>query len=87
MKREEITKNVYDFLDNTIYKSWTWEKLTPNEKNKFNNAVEFLLDQKIVIGTKLQQESIIQGVYHAFLAGVGYTDFNWREEDEDNPNF
>ena len=87
MKQEEVKQNIYDFLENVIWKSWVWEKFTQNEKDKFNDLVGALLEQNIVIGNKEQQRAIINGAYKAFLCGLGYNGFCWRSEDEDNPEF
>ena len=70
---------VNDFLE-MIYESWTYNRLTEDEKYRFDKAVTFCTEIGDVKGTWKQRWSIMQMVYEAFLDGVGYDGPNWREE-------
>ena len=74
---------IQKFNEMTI-KSWTYEKLTPEEKEQWkmtifnNNMVE-----KALKGTESQKYHILHTIYKAFLMGCGYDNFNWRCSEEE----
>lgn len=80
---EKIKENAKkDFIE-MIKKSWTYEKLTKEEKD--NLAIVFFEDvrlEKALKGSYNHRWDILQIVYSSFLKGCGYTDFNWREENK-----
>ena len=39
--RKDLENVVYDFFDEVISKSWTWERLTDDEKERFKNRIDF----------------------------------------------
>lgn len=73
---EDKEKAQQEFMKMTE-KSWTWEKMTEEERKRFETAVE----RAVLIGTFTQRWRHLNDMYFAFLMGVGYTDFNWREEE------
>ena len=62
-----------------IKESWTWEKLTEEEKTNFEKSVLWSLEQKIIVGNYKQRYMILHALYHTFLNGVGYTNEKWRD--------
>ena len=62
-----------------IVKSWTWAKLTDDEKNKFGDELNTAGIQKIISGTYRQRWGILSALYSMFLDGCGYNGCNWRE--------
>ena len=60
-----------EFYD-MIIKSWTWAKLTEDEKAACNNAFHFVLSQGVLKGTYQQRYMILHSVYNAFLDGCGF---------------
>ena len=71
------------YIEEHIKKSWTWERLTPEERKRFD-AVN--IDR--IKGSKKQRLEAICAIYTAFLAGVGYDSPTWREPVlETVPNF
>lgn len=64
---------------NMIIKSWTWAKLTNEEKNKFGDELNKEVTQKIISGTYKQRVAILSALYSMFLEGCGYNGGNWRD--------
>lgn len=62
-----------------IIKSWTWAKLTNDEKNKFGDELNKEIIQKIISGTYRQRWKILNALYAMFLEGCGYNGGIWRE--------
>ena len=62
-----------------IIKSWTWAKLTNEEKNKFRAELNKGITQKIISGTYRQRLAILNALYSMFLDGCGYNGGNWRD--------
>lgn len=60
-------------------KSWTFAKLTQAEKEKCIDALYFPNEQGMLKGTFRQRWDILNAVYNAYLAGLGYVGVNWRE--------
>ena len=69
-----------------IQKSWTWHRLTESERVSCMDAFYFAENQNILKGNFNQRWMILQAIYNAFLCGIGYTPFNWREK-EPEPSF
>lgn len=62
-----------------IMNSWTWARLTEEEKDLFIDDV-LLVHDSIVKGTARQRWSILNALYHTYLVGLGYRDtMTWRE--------
>lgn len=73
-----------DFLE-TIKKSWTYEKLTEEEKGKLH---QILLDYRTtdnIKGNYQQRWNALNALYFAFLTALDYTPTGWRENDEEVP--
>ena len=68
-----------DFMD-MIRNSWTYERMTGDEKRRLAKAFEWV-ECCGLVGTYKQRFAILYIAYNAFLQGIGYTDFNWREPD------
>jgi hypothetical protein len=62
-----------------IIKSWTWRKLTDDEKNRFGDELNDESTQKTISGTYKQRWESLNALYSMFLKGCGYTDYTWRE--------
>ena len=74
--RKDLENVVYDFFDE-VSKSWTWERLTDDEKERFKNCIYF----SGIKGTARQRVEMLNMVYAAFLQGVGYEPIGWRESE------
>lgn len=64
-----------DYFRNVIKKSWTWNRLTEEERQRFINNSDI---EKISGSDKMKVEWF-NSLYHAFLLGLGYYPVNWRE--------
>ena len=78
MKNKE--EAVKDFCT-MIWQSWTYARLTPEERSRF---FELLTTERFkkyrIIGTYKQRLEALQGYYEMFLAGCGYKPTGWRGE-------
>ena len=76
-----------DFKIN-ICKSWTWERLTTNERGRVLKALEEC--EHTAIRTKYtykERFEIFHAVYRSFLMALDYTPNGWRETDPNAPKF
>ena len=62
-----------------IVKSWTWEKLTNDERNKFWDELNKGTTKKIISGTYKQRWEVLNALYSMFLEGCGYNGRSWRD--------
>jgi hypothetical protein len=74
---------VENYFQNVIKKSWTWQKLTQEEQQRFIDMDVF---DKIK-GTDKQRIEWLNTIYTAFLSALDYKPIGWREEDEEIPKF
>ena len=80
MKHSNAVEN---YFQNIIKKSWTWQKLTQEEQQRFINMDVF---DKIK-GTDKQRVEWLNTIYTAFLSALEYKPIGWRETTEDIPMF
>ena len=73
---------VENHFQNVIKQSWTWDRLTEEERQRFINMNVF---DKIK-GTDKQRVEWLSTIYSAFLIGIGYEPIGWRETEE-TPKF
>lgn len=71
-------ENAFNHMMYVFSVSWTWERLTLEERESFKAAAEAA--RHIIRGTYSQRCEILNEIYRAFLFGVGYTGVNWRGE-------
>lgn len=74
-----------DFLEMTRH-SWTYQRMTEEEKSRCEKALRnaALLD---IVGSYSHRYGALNGVYYAFLLGIGYTGALWREPHPENVPF
>ena len=77
MKNKEEAKK--DFVEMTK-KSWTYEKMTEEEKIRWDDLVSENSVEKALKGDYLVRWRILQAMYSAYLKGIGYTGFLWRDK-------
>ena len=68
----------YDFCE-MVRNSWTYEKMSDYERSRCWEAIYFATSHGLVKGCYKVRFGILQAVYNAFLIGIGYSDFNWRD--------
>ena len=76
-KQNEKENAISDYFENITKKSWTWGRMTSNEQERLTEFVNKWKD-KFKGTAKARQEQFCM-VYDAFLAGLGYSGFQWRE--------
>lgn len=70
---------VENYFQNVIKKSWTWEKLTEEEQDRFINMTVF--DR--IKGNDQTRVEWLYTIYHTFLCALGYKPIGWRETEEE----
>ena len=76
---------VENYFQNVIKKSWTWDKLTEEERQRF---IDMNVFDKIK-GAKKTRIEWLHTIYTSFLCALGYKPFRWRatEEEKEMPQF
>ena len=88
MNNTKIKENAYTDWFEMIFNSWTWERLTDDEKTTFTNRMDGWCNYRgLLIGTYKQRWEILNEMYNIYLLGIGYNSSNWRENTEENPKF
>lgn len=75
MKKEEALINFIEMIQN----SWTYARMTKEEKTRLLELLNHPCIVDSLKGTFIQRWASLQAIYHAFLQGLGYDNFNWRE--------
>ena len=76
MKNKE---QVFDDFIKMICNSWTYGKMTKEEKETCLNVLSSYRTIHDIKGTYIQRWKALNTVYYAFIMGLGYSDFTWRE--------
>ena len=76
MKDKNLAKQEYLEM---IKQSWTWAKLTEQEKEKFSELLEHPCSAVVIRGNYDQRWEACEALYHTYLEGLGYTPLDWRE--------
>ena len=70
------------YFQNVIKNSWTWQRLTEEEKQRF---VDLDIIFSEIKGKKDTREQWLFTIYAGFLAGCGYDSFRWIDrKDKEN---
>lgn len=81
MKYSPVVEN---YFQNIIKNSWTWAKLTEEERQRFIDMNVF--DR--IKGNDITRIEWFNTIYHSFLVGLNYKTIGWREDDvEEIPLF
>ncbi len=65
---------VEDYIESVIKNSWTWQKLTEEERRRFINLKVFSL----IKGNEKTRISWVNTIYDAYLAALDYKPSGWR---------
>ena len=76
MKDKELAQQ--EWLD-MISKSWTWAKLTVEERAKFVALFAHPCSNVVIKGSYEQRWEACEALYHAFLEALNYDPLHWRE--------
>lgn len=63
-------------------RSWTFARMTQKERERCMDAFLWASEQGLLKGNFMARWNTMQAIYNAFLAGLGYTAFGWREPDK-----
>ena len=74
---------VENYFQNIIKKSWTWEKLTNEERKRFIDMDVF---DKIK-GNDQTRIEWLNTIYQSFLAALDFKPIGWREMEKDITQF
>ena len=79
MEKTLKKENVLNDFILMIKESWTYARLTEEEKEKL---LQILLDdvriEKALKGAYNQRWAVLQAIYSTFLTAIGYNGFEWR---------
>ena len=75
---KKYSNAVEDYFQNVIKNSWTWEKLTEGERERFINMN--VLDR--IKGNDKTRIEWLNTIYTAFLNALGYKPIGWKETEE-----
>lgn len=71
-----------------VYNSWTYDRMTENERGRLESAIDFADRQGMVKGAFDTRWKVLHAIYNAFLEGIGCNSPTWREPNpEEVPNF
>ena len=76
MKDKNLAKQEYLEM---IKQSWTWAKLTEQEREKFSELLEHPCSAVVIKGNYDQRWEACEALYHTYLEGLGYKPLEWRE--------
>ena len=76
MKNKELSYN--DFI-NMIVKSWTFERLSYDEKNRAIDALRHAFDTGAITGNYKHRFEILHAVYYSYLLALDYKPVGWRD--------
>ena len=76
---------VEKYFHNVIEKSWTWSRLTEDEKQRFINMNVF----ERIRGDEQTKKEWLCTIYESYIEALGYKPIGWREteEEKDVPRF
>lgn len=75
MKRQSTSTAVPDYIETVIKKSWTWARLTEEERKRFLSMEVF--DE--IKGNDRTRIEWLHTIYNAYLTALGYKPIGWRE--------
>lgn len=79
---KKIKENVWYDYSKMVEKSWTFNKMTKEEQETWDKIIRSEQAKREIKGTYIQRWNTLNFVYSAFLAGLGYNGFNWREKEQ-----
>lgn len=80
-RKNKIINIIYNRMK-VFENSWTFNKLSREEKEKFYHIFTSDEIKNSLTGTEKQIIQALNVIYSAFLTGVGYNGYNWRETEK-----
>ena len=75
IKKEKALEKYIEMIE----KSWTYEKLTKNERLKLHELFNSIQCEIALKGNFKHRWDILQLLYRAYLDGLGYCGADWRK--------
>ena len=72
----ECSNVVDEYFHDVIMKSWTWNKLTDEERQRFINMKLF----SRIKGSQKTRIEWLNTIYRSYLTALGYKPIGWRED-------
>lgn len=79
---DKIKENTWFDFSKMIEKSWTFNKMTREEKATWDRIIRSEQAKNTIKGNYNQRWQAFQLIYSAYLAGLGYNGGNWRETEQ-----
>ena len=76
---ERTKENTLSIFMHMIYNSWTYERMTADEQERLEKAVDWADSQGMIKGSFDKRWKVLQAIYNAFLQGIGFSGHLWRE--------
>ena len=83
MKKENVLNDYIVMIKN----SWTYEKLTEEEKENLKDIFYSIRTENALKGTYKQRRAVLDAIYFSFLKGLNYEPIGWRENGENYLKF
>ena len=81
-------ENAYTDWFEMTFNSWTWAKLTDEEKERFTDSVGFWCNGSGSLkGDYRHRWDVLNELYYMYLLGLGYKPIGWREDTVEIPQF
>jgi hypothetical protein len=62
-----------------IHNAWTWERLTREEKNRWDNLLSYSEIKRSIRGCEKAKWEILNSLWHSYLLALDYCPIGWRE--------
>lgn len=80
---QKYSNAVENYFQDVIKKSWSWERLSTEERQRFMDMNVF--DR--IKGNDKTRIEWLNTIYQAFLSALDYKPIGWREAEKDIPYF
>ena len=77
-RKEEAKTNFIKMIKS----SWSYDKLTEEEKNRLLDLINSKRTEYCLKGTYFQRWQILQAIYYSFLMALDYKPIGWREKEK-----
>ena len=67
-----------------VSNSWTWQRMTKAEQDKFLTAIYDSRTYNVIQGSYKQRWDVLNALYGIYLDGIGYDGFNWRDKPKED---
>lgn len=78
------TDNVNFDFSRMIENSWTFNRMTNEEKANLWKTLHQANSMNAIKGAYKTRWCILQAIYRAFLSGLGYNGANWRSREQES---